>query len=140
MHPISVVCKRCQERGFRGLVPTGWQERAPANLVRGSSATDLAYFVLEAQPGTAAEMFANLSGQLGLDPGLKPAVSAEIGSFTWALYSFEIQGHPADLALTEDRDKAYFVFLISPPDEHEALYEQLFLPAVEAMVPLEAVE
>jgi len=29
------------------------------------------------------------------------------------------------------------VFLISALDEHDALYEQLFLPAVEAMAPLE---
>jgi hypothetical protein len=126
-----------EERGFRGLVPAGWQERAPANLVRASSATDPAYFVLEAQPGTAAEMFGGLAGQLGLDPGLEPMSNAEIGSLTWDLYSFEIQGYPADLALAEDEEKAYFVFLISPPDEHETLYKQLFLPAVEALVPLE---
>ena len=122
-----------EERGFRGLVPAGWQARAPANLVRASSATDPAYFVLEAQPGTAAEMFGELAGQLGLDPGLEPALQAEIGSLAWDLYTFEVQGFPADLALAEDGEKAYFVFLISPVDEHEALYEQLFLPAVEAM-------
>ena len=123
-------------RGFRGLVPAGWQARAPANLVRASSATDPAYFVLEAQPGTAAELFGGLAGQLGLDPGLEPTSSAEIGSLTWDLYAFEVQGLPVDLALAEDGEKAYFVLLISPPDEHEVLYEQLFLPAVEAMAPL----
>ena len=42
-----------------------------------------------------------------------------------------------NVALAEDGKKAYFVLLISPPDEHEVLYEQLFLPAVEALVPLE---
>jgi pimeloyl-ACP methyl ester carboxylesterase len=125
-----------EERGFRGLVPAGWQELAPANLARGSSATDPAYFVLEAQPGTATELFGGLAGQLGLDPGLEPTTRAEIGSLTWDLYSFEMQGLPIDLALAEDGEKAYFVFLISPPDEHEALYEQLFLPAVEAMAAL----
>jgi pimeloyl-ACP methyl ester carboxylesterase len=125
-----------EERGFRGLVPSGWQERLPANLVRGSSATDPAYFVLEAQPVTAAELFGDLAGQLELDPGLEPTTRAEIGSLTWDVYAFDIQGYPADLALAEDGERAYFVFLISPPDEHEALYEQLFLPAVEAMAAL----
>jgi len=123
-------------RGFSGLVPAGWQERAPANLVRGSSTTDPAYFVMEAQPGTAAELFAILAGQLGLDPELEPTSSAELGSLTWDLYAIEVQGLPVDLALAEDGEKAYFVFLISPPDEHETLYEQLFLPAVEALAPL----
>ena len=55
---------------------------------------------------------------------------------SWRLYSFELQGLPIDLALAEDGEKAYFVFLVAPPDEHEVLYEQLFLPAVEAMAPL----
>ena len=125
-----------EERGFRGLVPSGWQERAPANLARGSSATDPATFVLEAQPVTAAELFAALAGQLGLDPQAEPTAHAEIGSFTWDLYAFEVQGVPVDLALAEDGQKTYFVLLSSPADERETLYGELFLPAVEAMAPL----
>ena len=31
----------------------------------------------------------------------------------------------------------YSAFLISAPDEHAALYEAVYLPAVEAMAPLE---
>ena len=125
------------ERGFRGVVPTGWEELGPSNLLRGSSSLDPTYFVLEATPGTAAELFANLTGQLGLDPGLEPIASAEVGNFTWDFYTFERRGHPADLAITEDGEKAYFVFMISAADEHDDLYEQLFLSAVEAMAPLE---
>jgi pimeloyl-ACP methyl ester carboxylesterase len=132
LEPFSDV-----ERGFSGLVPAGWQELQPANLARGSSALDPAYFVLEAQPGTAAKLFANLAGQLGLDPEPEPIAHAEMGNFTWDFYTFERRGSPVDLALAEDSQKAYFVFLMSPPDEHEALYEQLFQPAVEAMASLE---
>jgi hypothetical protein len=56
-----------------------------------------------------------------------------VGNFTWDFYSFEFQGNPADLTLAEDGERACFVFLISAPDEHDALYDQLFLPAVRAM-------
>jgi len=125
-----------EARGFRGLVPSGWQELRPANLARASSVNDPAYFVLEAQPVSAAELFASLAGQLGLDPGAAPAAEAPLGALTWQLYDFEVQSNPLDLALAEDGDRAYFVLLISPADEHDALYEQLFLPAVEAMGPL----
>ena len=59
-----------EQRGFSGLVPTGWNELAPANLARGDSALDPTYFVLEGTPGTAAELFVSLAGQLGLDPEL----------------------------------------------------------------------
>jgi len=125
-----------EERGFSGLIPVGWQALAPANMARGNSATDPAYFVLAAEPGTAAEMYARLVGQLGLPPEAKPVAEAEMGSFTWSFYTYELQGYPLDLALTEDGSQAYFVLLVSPVDEHQTLYEQLFLPAVEAMAPL----
>jgi pimeloyl-ACP methyl ester carboxylesterase len=125
-----------EERGFRGLVPAGWQSLAPANMVRANSATDPTYYVLAAEPGTAAEMFARLAGQLGLDPAAKAIGEAELGSLSWSLYQLKLKGYPIDLALAEDGGKAYFVFLVSPDDEHQTLYEQLFLPAVEAMKPL----
>ena len=126
-----------EERGFSGVVPAGWQELAPANLARGSSALDPTYFVLEATAGTAADLFANLAGQLGLDPPPDPVVRAEVGNFTWDFYAFERPGgNPADLALTDDEGKAYFVYLVSSPDEHDVLYRGLFLPAVEALAPL----
>jgi hypothetical protein len=125
-----------QERGFRGLVPVGWQSLAPANMVRASSATDPTYFVLAAEPGTAAELYARLAEQTGLDPDAQAIAEADLGSFTWSFYRFEVQGRLVDLALAEEDSQAYFVFLVSPADEHETLYDQLFLPAVEAMAPL----
>jgi hypothetical protein len=136
--PTAVVLEPFtdMERGFSGLVPAGWSELEPANLARGTSALDPAYFVLEATPGTAAELFANLSGQLALDAGLEPVKRAEVGNFTWDFYTFELRGNPLDLALAEEGGKAYFVLLVSPADEHDVLYEQLFLPAIEAIAPL----
>jgi hypothetical protein len=125
-----------EERAFRGLVPTGWQSLAPANMVRASSATDPTYFVLAAEPGAAQEVYARLAGQMGLDPAAQALSEAELGSLDWAFYRFEVKGYPVDLALAEDGAKAYFVFLVSPVDEHQTLYDQLFLPAVEAMAPL----
>jgi pimeloyl-ACP methyl ester carboxylesterase len=126
-----------EERGFSGILPVGWEELAPANLLRSSSALDPTYFVLEASPGTAADLFANLAAQLELEPDLAPVASAEVGNFTWDFYTFERRGYPADLAMTEDDEKAYFVFMLSMEEERDSLYEQLFMPAVEAMASLE---
>jgi len=123
-------------RGFRGVVPSGWQELRPANMARGSSVNDPAYFVLEAEPVSTSEMLANLAGQLGFDPEAEPVAETPLGSMTWQLYALRIEALPLDLALAEDGGKTYFVLLISPADEHDALYEQLFLPAVEAMGPI----
>jgi pimeloyl-ACP methyl ester carboxylesterase len=123
-------------RGFSGLVPVGWQELAPGNLLRGSSSLDPTYFVLEASPGTAADLLAELTGQLGIEGMMESQATEELGSFTWTFYTFERGGNYVDLALAEDAKKAYFVFLVSAVEERDDLYEQLFIPAVEAMVPL----
>jgi pimeloyl-ACP methyl ester carboxylesterase len=124
-----------ETRGFSGLLPVGWRELAPANLLRESSSLDPTYFVLEAKPGPAAELLADLTSQLGLEETLEPLAIEDLGSFTWSFYTFERRGNPVDLALAEDGEKAYFVFMMSAEEERETLYEQLFLPAVEAMAP-----
>lgn len=123
-----------ERRGFSGLVPVGWQELGPANLTRAETGLDPTYFVLEASDVSAGELFALLVGQLGLDPAPEPVATDEVGNFTWDFYRFERPGgNVADLAIAEDGEKAYFVYLVSTSSEHNALYEQLFLPAVAAM-------
>ena len=66
-----------------------------------------------------------------------PTSTDEFGSFTWDLYDFELGGNPVNLGLSEGGGKAYFVLLISPAEEHDALVQELFIPAIEAMAPLE---
>jgi hypothetical protein len=73
-----------------------------------------------------------------VDPLPKPINRAKVGSFTWDFYTFQRQGkYPADLAIAEDGKKGYFVYLVSTNEEHDMLYEQLFMPVVKAMVSLE---
>jgi pimeloyl-ACP methyl ester carboxylesterase len=124
-------------RGFQGLIPVGWQELAPANLLRANSSLDPTYFVIAAEPVGAEALFANLAEQLAIDPELGPVSTAEIGQFIWSFYTFERRGYPADLALAEDDRRAYFVLLLSAADERDFLYEELFMPAVEAIAPVD---
>ncbi len=56
---------------------------------------------------------------------------------TWSLYTFEAQGLPRDLALAESEGLTLIVILRSPTDERDALYETVFLPIVDALVPIE---
>jgi ABC-2 type transport system ATP-binding protein len=125
------------ERGFSSKVPAGWTEISPGVLTRRRSALDPAYFVIATETRTADEMFAELARQLGLDPEMERIDRSQVGSFTWDFYTFERPGgYPADLAVAADSERAYFVYLVYEPDEHDTLYDQLFLPAVEAMSPL----
>ncbi len=125
-----------EQRGFTGLLPVGWRELGPANLLRGDSTLDPTYFVLEAAPLPAGEMLGILASQLEFDPELEPVATRQLGSFEWDFYSFERRSYPADLAMAEAAGTTYFVLMIAAEAEHAELYEQLFLPAVETMAPL----
>ena len=58
-------------------------------------------------------------------------------SLTWTLYATEVQGVLVDFALAESDGLALIVLLQSAADEHDTLYETVFLPAVDALVPVE---
>jgi hypothetical protein len=125
-----------QEHGFSGLVPAGWTESSPLNFKRGQSALDPTVFVQDALELSKDELLNLLSAQLGFDPLMESSATAQLGNFTWDFYEFVIRTYPVDLALSEEGGKSYFVLLISPEDEHEALHQQVFLPAVDALTPL----
>lgn len=127
-----------EARGFSGLAPEGWIEISPGVLSRSNSPLDPTYFVIATESRTAAEMFAELARQLGIDPEMESVARSQVGNFTWDFYTFERPGgYPANLAVTADNNRAYFVYLVSLPEEQDTLHDQLFLPAVEAMIPLE---
>ena len=124
------------ERGFKGLVPDGWKELGPGSRVRATTMFDPTALLLQAGEGTAALFLPLFARQFQLDPEAKPMRRATVGVLTWDFYEFELQGYPLDLALAEQDQKVYLVMMVSAWDERDVLYEQLFMPAVEAMAPL----
>jgi hypothetical protein len=55
----------------------------------------------------------------------------------WTFYQLESPMAPMGLALAETDDAAYLVLLAAPGDEIDALAETVFLPAVDALAPVE---
>jgi hypothetical protein len=123
--------------GVRGVLPRGWAEVAPRNYMRQASGLDQTLLALDAVPASADELRVGLAGQLGFDPQLAPASRVTHDELEWSLYTFEISSLAADLAIAQGSDAAYFVLLISDPEERTALYDQVFVPMVEAFTPQE---
>jgi pimeloyl-ACP methyl ester carboxylesterase len=133
----AVVMEPVTYTGFQGLVPAGWDEPAPMNYQRGTNALDPTLFAQDAVPLSADELRDLLAVQLGLGEMPEPVSTEALGVFTWTLYTFSIQTYTADLAIAESDSPAYFVLLVTLPDERDTLYEQVFLPAVAALGPVE---
>lgn len=121
--------------GVTGLVPVGWEEVSPGVFGRGASALDQTVLLQQGAPLSADQLLDLLLGQFGLEEAPEPVGQREANGLTWNLYSFEVQGIPVDLAIAEADGLSLIVLLQGDENEREALYDTVFLPAVDALVP-----
>jgi len=119
--------------GIKGVVPEGWTEKSPGVYI-GSAAGDIA-LLQQVIPGTRDNALELLSRQFKLDQPPTVAGSRKTDSLTWSLYQFTLQGQPVDLALAEKDATTYMVLLASDASEHKSLYDQVFLPVIDAYTP-----
>ncbi len=119
--------------GIQGVVPEEWTEIAPG--VYGSLDTAIAQLAV---PGMGADLLLDtMLTQLGVEETLESTGTREANGFTWTLYTTEAQGMPVDLAIAEDSANAYIVLLQSSERDHDFYYESVFLPAIDALTPLD---
>jgi pimeloyl-ACP methyl ester carboxylesterase len=126
-----------EQMGIQGLIPAGWTEVNLGVYARNRSATDAAVLLAQAAPVTADDLLALVSGQLGLEEPPEAVGEREANGLRWTLYAVMVQGIEIDMALTEADGLALIVLLQSDPGEHEALYQAVFLPVIDALVPTE---
>ena len=120
--------------GFTGLVPEGWVEVAPG--IYGKSALGETTIVQQSAPLIGIEGMLNLlQTQLGLDEALSLAGTREANNLTWSLYETEGRGLSLNIALTEHDGTTYIVVLSTPFDERGFYFSEVFLPAVDALLP-----
>jgi pimeloyl-ACP methyl ester carboxylesterase len=120
-----------------GLKPVGWSEAGPGVFARGSSGLDIVSVIQQSADGSAEHLLATLSSQLGLDEIPEGVEQREANGITWTLYHVEVQNISVDFALAEGGGLALIVLMQSPPDERDTLYEQVYLPAIDNLVPIE---
>ncbi|TET43365.1 MAG: hypothetical protein E3J66_02010, partial [Dehalococcoidia bacterium] len=128
--------------GISGVVPKGWNEATPGLYARGDMATDRTAIVQQAAPGTtASQITAALLPQLDIEELPESVGSYESAAFTWDLYTIEVEAPSVtlmvDVALAETDAATYLILLQAVPDEYDVLHEEVFMPAIDALVPLE---
>jgi len=74
---------------------------------------------------------------LGLATVPEPVDQREANGLTWSLYAVEVQGLQIDFALSEGEGRGYVVLLQSSAKEHDTLYESVYLPAINALKPMQ---
>ena len=119
--------------GITGLAPANWAETAPGVYTRASSALDVTTLIAQAAPGTASDLLAGLLARLGAGDSGAIMTEYEADGLSWALFSLEVQPVAVDIALSEIGDQVLLVVLQSMPGERDALYESVYLPAIDAL-------
>lgn len=122
---------------FTGLVPSSWvqvtaglwsRDTGPQTLMAQQARTEAPEAVLTA-----------LLPQFGVDTMPEPVEIREANGLTWTIYEILApagSNAAIDVAIAGKDTLTYFIILASVVEEHDALKQAVFLPAVDALVPL----
>jgi hypothetical protein len=96
----------------------------------------MAVLQLSVEPVTVDDLLGLVAQNYGLEQRPQRTTERQADELTWSLYAFQVQGVPRDLALAQSEGVTLLVLMRSAAGERDALYEAVFLPAVDALVPL----
>jgi dienelactone hydrolase len=125
----------------RSVVPADWRDMGTGIFARGVPPEDQTLIALQSAQVPVADVWPSLLPQLALAEVPPRAGERATEAFTWTLYEVDIDlpqlSLAVDLALAERDRHAYLVLMQSAPRDRDALYKQVFLPAVDAFAVLE---
>jgi len=133
-----------KEYGIRGDLPAGWAKVGPGRFMRLNSKGDLAFLWMAKLPNMPLDQhLAPRLQRLGIDELPEIIGRYATPAFTWDLYTLEgnlpsLGGTVmVDYAIAETDAGVYLVGLYAVPDEYDELHDAVFLPVVDALVPIE---
>lgn len=122
--------------GISGVVPEGWYELTPSTYAR--SALGLVAIAQQAAPDMGADdLLQLLTTKLGLGEVPESVGSREAKGLNWSLYEVEVQGIAIDMAIAESDGTSYFILLQTTAGERDFYYTEVYLPAIDALTPIE---
>lgn len=117
--------------GIASVRPEGWVEIYPGEFSR--SQLDSASISFQVYPEFELRRAATLIAQeFDVYRVDDPFDSRAAGGLNWVIFRFSVADTLLSLALTQRGEDTYAVALVSQRNEHDALYETLLLPALEA--------
>ncbi|MBN2240409.1 MAG: alpha/beta fold hydrolase [Dehalococcoidales bacterium] len=121
--------------GFEGVYPERWIESSPGAYQR--TELGLTALIEQAAPGVTKDTLVGLlASTIGLDEDVEPSEEFSANGMEWSVYKTEVQTLSTDLALAEKDGTCYLVLFSCVPDDHPYYYNELVLPAIKALVPL----
>lgn len=126
--------------GVTGVIPSGWTDVGSGCYNRRLSILDPTQICIQAAAVSTEEWLQWVTERfqhVGLDKVPEFAGGREANGLTWRLYVAEYRGNLVDLALAETDDLTLYVSLVSDGSERSVVYEAVFVPAIDALLPVE---
>jgi len=117
-------------------VPAGWHKDNSGLYDRDNSPLDTTMVGLLKVPTSTSNIEKVFSlpayGYLGLDGPLTEVGQRHANGFNWKLYTSSSYGRPVDVAMVDKGNSSIVVIQFSNKDEHDALYQTVFLPMIDS--------
>lgn len=123
--------------GITGIAPENWGGLVPGVYSRPGDNDDIVSLLYQPPAATIARLVQPILPAMGLEALPDTGESIEVGDQTWTFYRLTYAsptGGPVavGMAITEIDGLYYLIMLQSTPDEYDALFEMVLLPALEA--------
>lgn len=130
---ISLEPFTAADAGISGVRPAGWSEQELGVYTRPGGDVALKQARVAAPPEAVVQ---SVLGGFGLSDAARGTLY-EANGREWSIYRLDdVGGYPVEIGVASEGDATLIVILASSAAEREALYEQVFLPALNAFEPL----
>jgi pimeloyl-ACP methyl ester carboxylesterase len=137
--PLTLEAATVDQYQLRTLIPAGWDKGSFGFYNRNVAYGDFTQIGI--QDTTISEidwvfwLKSNFGRDLGFDHLATKHDQRNANGFIWNLYKTSSHGLPVDIAFTKHGERTIMILMVSHPDEHEALYNTVFLPTIDATTP-----
>jgi len=131
--PLELTALRDSQDGIVTKIPTHWEKRGEGFYIRNLSGWDmtrLEFLQTRASVDTWLSWLMENYASEGLDSYPLKTSDVEANGMVWKLYESTFRGYPVDLALAQNEFQTILVAMLSHVDEHEALYQTVFLEVI----------
>jgi len=132
----ALPLKTVTSDGININVPAGWHKDNSGLYDRENSPLDTTMVGLLKVPTSTSNIEKLFSlpayGYLGLDGPLTAAGQRQANGFKWQLYTSSSYGRPVDVAMVDKGNSSIVVIQFCNKDEHDALYQTVFLPMIDS--------
>jgi Predicted hydrolases or acyltransferases (alpha/beta hydrolase superfamily) len=134
--PLSLEPVTVSDYQIRTVIPTGWTDAGFGFYNRNGKIVDIAQIGVQSAAVPEAQwvswLATNFQGTQGLDSPALQYDQHNANGLAWTIYRTSSRGNPIDIAFTKSGSQTLMVLLFSYQDEHDALYNTLFLPVIDS--------